>query len=245
MLADNASGASKIKTKLMLVIWSYTMKKKSEEQVTKKCSKCEVVKPLDEFRHRNDSKDGRRNNCKGCQYEYQQHYHQANREKILECKKQHYQDNKEKKKQYCQDNKEKKKEYDRQYHQEHKTERNKYERNRRADEPGIALRQSVSRHIYNALTRNNGSKLGESVLQYLPYTIEQLKEHLENQFEDWMNWSNHGKWHIDHIYPQSKLPYDSMTHPNFQKCWALENLQPLEAIENIKKGNRLYEREEA
>ena len=35
MLADNASGASKIKTKLMLVIWSYTMKTKN-----KKCSKC-------------------------------------------------------------------------------------------------------------------------------------------------------------------------------------------------------------
>ena len=47
------------------------------------------------------------------------------------------------------------------------------------------------------------------------------------------------------IYPQSKLPYDSMTHPNFLKCWALENLQPLEAKENISKGNRLYEREAA
>jgi hypothetical protein len=26
---------------------------------------------------------------------------------------------------------------------------------------------------------------------------------------------------------------------NFQKCWALDNLQPLEAIENLKKGNRV------
>ena len=47
------------------------------------------------------------------------------------------------------------------------------------------------------------------------------------------------------IYPQSKLLYDSMEHPNFLKCWALENLQPLEAKENISKGNRLYEREAA
>jgi len=54
-----------------------------------------------------------------------------------------------------------------------------------------------------------------------------------------MNWDNHGKWHLDHIYPQSLLPYDSMKHPNFQKCWALDNLHPLEATENISKGNKI------
>ena len=51
---------------------------------------------------------------------------------------------------------------------------------------------------------------------------------------------NHGiyGWHIDHIIPQSKLLYDSMDHPNFQKCWALENLQPLWAKDNISKSNK-------
>jgi len=44
---------------------------------------------------------------------------------------------------------------------------------------------------------------------------------------------------VDHIYPQSLLPYDSYDDPNFQKCWALENLQPLEAIENLKKSNKI------
>ena len=28
-------------------------------------------------------------------------------------------------------------------------------------------------------------------------------------------------------------------YPNFKKCWALENLQPLEKIENLKKGSKL------
>jgi 5-methylcytosine-specific restriction endonuclease McrA len=75
----------------------------------------------------------------------------------------------------------------------------------------------------------------------MPYTPEQLKEHLESQFEDWMTWDNYGEWHVDHIHPQSLLPYDSMDHPNFQKCWALENLQPLEARENIIKSNKILD----
>jgi len=77
----------------------------------------------------------------------------------------------------------------------------------------------------------------------LPYTPQQLKEHIESQFEDWMNWENwglgNGCWNIDHIYPQSLLPYDSLEHPNFQKCWALENLRPLCAIKNLKKSNKV------
>jgi len=53
-----------------------------------------------------------------------------------------------------------------------------------------------------------------------------------------MNWDNHGKyWHIDHIMPQSILPYISMEDDNFKKCWALDNLRPLEAIQNMKDGD--------
>lgn len=61
-----------------------------------------------------------------------------------------------------------------------------------------------------------------------------------------MTWDNYGRynsnkqtWQIDHIIPQSLLPYDSFSHPNFQKCWALENIRPLETVANIKKGNKV------
>ncbi len=68
-----------------------------------------------------------------------------------------------------------------------------------------------------------------------------------------MNWENQGiynintwddndsstwTWQLDHIIPQSKLPYTSMEDENFQKCWALENLRPYSAKQNIKDGNR-------
>ena len=219
MLADNASGASKIKIKSTLVIWSYTMKTKSEERVMKKCCKCKVVKSLDEFHKAKNKKYGRHSVCRECAKQYCQ----DNKEKLLERSKQYAKDNKEKIKQYQQDN---------------KAEKNEYLKNRKANDPVFNLRCIVSRQVHHALTRNNSSKHGESVLQHLPYTIPELKEHIESQFEDWMTWSNRGEWHIDHIIPQSKLPYDSMDDPNFQKCWALENLQPLEAKENIRLGNR-------
>ena len=90
-----------------------------------------------------------------------------------------------------------------------------------------------------------GNKFGLSISKYLPYSMIELKEHLEKQFEPWMNWNNHGSvksdhktWQIDHIIPQSKFPYTYMSDDNFKKCWALENLQPLEAIANIKKSNK-------
>ena len=180
---------------------------------SKKCSKCDVVKPLDEFYKEKPRKDGHRSDCKECLKQYNSQYKHDNKEKISEQKKQYRQDNKK--------------------------ELNEYQRNRYNNDPAAALRANIKSHINSALKKNNSSKMGESALQYLPYTIEQLKEHLESQFKPGMNWDNRGEWHIDHIYPQSKLPYDSMSHPNFQKAWALENLQPLEASENISKGNKI------
>ena len=68
--------------------------------------------------------------------------------------------------------------------------------------------------------------------------------HLEQRFEPWMNWDNYGvvtskrdTWNIDHIVPDSAFVYTSVYDIEFQKCWALDNLQPLKAIDNIKKGN--------
>jgi hypothetical protein len=108
------------------------------------------------------------------------------------------------------------------------------------------LKNNISRAISFYLDLNNSSKKGDSCSLYLPFTKNQLKQHLESQFEDWMNWDNYGpastekrNWNIDHIIPQSILQYTSMEDENFKKCWSLENLRPLDSIENIKKGNKI------
>jgi hypothetical protein len=115
--------------------------------------------------------------------------------------------------------------------------------NKKMSDPVYRLRNQVSKSIHKALMRTGNSKRGESVMEHLPYTIEELKAHLENHFDDTMTWENYGcgegKWNIDHVYPQSRLPYDNMKHPNFLECWKLENLRPLCSIENSSKGNKI------
>ena len=127
-----------------------------------------------------------------------------------------------------------------------------HDRNKYRNNVCAKIKRNISRSIQKILKEQNSSKNGETCLKYLPYTIEQLKERLESQFEEWMSWDNYGgwagteqkTWWIDHIIPQSELIYDSMDHSNFQKCWALENLRPLEKNENMKKGNKVLFTEE-
>ena len=70
------------------------------------------------------------------------------------------------------------------------------------------------------------------------FTRDELKEHLESQFTDGMSWDNMSEWHIDHIRPVSSFNYDSTEHPDFKKCWALNNLQPLWAEDNLRKNDK-------
>ena len=56
-----------------------------------------------------------------------------------------------------------------------------------------------------------------------------------------MTWSNYGfyGWHIDHIELDCSFDYKSVNDKEFQKCWSLENLQPLWAEDNLRK-NKSY-----
>lgn len=127
-----------------------------------------------------------------------------------------------------------------------------WEKNKKKNDPAFRLRKYLSSKINRAL-KGDSTKKYMSFLKYVPYTMEQLKEHIEKQFESWMTWNNQGPyrvstwddtdkstwtWQLDHIIPQSDLPYISMTDENFKKCWALENLRPLDAKRNLIEGTQ-------
>lgn len=67
------------------------------------------------------------------------------------------------------------------------------------------------------------------------YSLAELAAHIERQFSRGMSWSNMGKWHIDHIVPLSHFKFDSPADPEFRAAWALTNLRPVWASENIRK----------
>ncbi len=60
---------------------------------------------------------------------------------------------------------------------------------------------------------------------------------MEALFAPGMSWTNYGAWHIDHVYPLSRV---DLSDPKKQRqaCNFL-NLQPLWAVDNIRKGDRL------
>lgn len=125
-----------------------------------------------------------------------------------------------------------------------------YKINRKLNDPSFKLRDVVSVSIRISLKNKDLKKIG-SAWENLPYTPQELKSHIEAKFEPWMNWNNWGlyncktwddnnpstwKWNLDHIIPHSKFAYTSITDDDFKKCWALDNLRPLSAKQNVIDG---------
>lgn len=66
-------------------------------------------------------------------------------------------------------------------------------------------------------------------------------KHRAFRFDKNMTWSNYGinGWSIDHEIPISAFNFTKPEHEDFKRCWALKNLQPMWAVENIIKSNKL------
>ena len=86
------------------------------------------------------------------------------------------------------------------------------------------------RHVIKGKTKGAFKEFG--------YSADDLKRHLEQQFQPGMTWDNYGlygeKWHVDHKQPVCtfKLPEELV------QCFALSNLQPLWAKDNLAKSWR-------
>jgi endogenous inhibitor of DNA gyrase (YacG/DUF329 family) len=91
----------------------------------------------------------------------------------------------------------------------------------------VNMRRSILYHI---------KKDRNSWINLVGYTKFDLMKHLEKQFTKGMNWNNYGKWHIDHIKPVTAFKFSSYHDKEFKECWSLNNLQPLWASDNIRKG---------
>ena len=79
----------------------------------------------------------------------------------------------------------------------------------------------------------------DKTLNLLGCSAQFLRTYIENKFLEGMTWDNYGKhgWHIDHIIPCSSFNLTDSTQQ--QICFHYTNLQPLWAIDNLKKSNKI------
>lgn len=109
---------------------------------------------------------------------------------------------------------------------------------RRRQNPQYRIEATIRARVHRTLTR--GRKNAPTFIM-LGYSVSDLREHLERRFLPGMTWQNYGQWHIDHVRPLSSFAYDSPNDPAFRNAWALTNLQPLWAADNIRKHARMPE----
>ena len=228
---------------------------------TKRCTNCMVWKSENEFYKDKRHKDGLQSWCKDCHKEYAKErrqtkeykeyykeysikYNKTDKQKEYRNTDKYKEYQRKYQKEYRKTHKEDSREYYKEYTKtdKHKKKRNKRLKKKRDTDLKFRLDGIMATTISKAL---RGKKAGRKWEELVGYSVEDLMIHLESKFEPWMNWDNYGvyeegkfKWHIDHIKPKSLFNYTYPEDKEFKECWALKNLQPLEAIENIKKSNK-------
>jgi hypothetical protein len=98
-----------------------------------------------------------------------------------------------------------------------------------------SLKNRTATRIYAVL---KGGKGGARTEALVGWTMAELKVHLERQFLRGMNWENMGEWHIDHIVPLADFTITSSDDPELKRAWALTNLRPLWAKDNLAKHDK-------
>lgn len=111
----------------------------------------------------------------------------------------------------------------------------KESRVRRKVNPAFAINERMSAGVRFSLERG---KQGSSWESLVGYTLADLMIHLERQFRPGMTWANRGEWHIDHVRPLCGFKFQAPECPQFREAWALTNLRPLWAADNLSKSGR-------
>ena len=171
---------------------------------------------------------------------YMKDYDLKNKERKSAYMKDYYLKNKEKRstlmKDYYQKNQEKILTQKKNYGGQHKKQIAAQRKGRYISDFQYKLEVSLRARLHVAMKGNY--KTGSAVRD-LGCTIQELKFYLEGQFQDGMTWENHSLegWHIDHKIPLAF--FDLTNREQFLQAFHYTNLQPMWAIENLKKGKKL------
>lgn len=174
-------------------------------------------------------------------------WYEANKEKKKAYSKAWYEANKEKrkasKKAWYEANKENVKAYNKAYKEANKEKKmayqKAYENKRLKEDPIFRLLKNMRNGMWSVLS---GRTKSSHTMEYVGMSPDELMNHLENKFTEGMTRDNYGEWHVDHIRPLASFDF---TGPDREEqlhiAWSHTNLQPLWALDNIRKGARYEE----
>jgi hypothetical protein len=205
----------------------------------KKCTQCGFEKEISCFSRR---KNSYRSACKECEKKYDREYQKTDKrksyleklktdEKRIEYKKNHRKEYEDSEKRKVYENSEKYKDYKRTYNRN-------YIKKRKQIDPLFKLSFSIRNRIRESLNQL-GFKKCSKTRQILGCEIHEFKTHLESLFLEGMSWENYGKdmsgWQLDHIVPVSS----ARNCEELIKLNHYTNFQPLWALDNLKKSNKI------
>jgi len=115
-----------------------------------------------------------------------------------------------------------------------------YEQTRKKVDPHFRLMKILRSRVSNALSKIKANKYMDT-RGLTGCDIDFLKNHIEQQFTEGMEWNNHGKWHLDHIIPCCS--FDLTKEMDQRICFNWKNLQPLWKEDNLEKSGKYCEEE--
>ena len=202
---------------------------------SKICSKCGIVKLKSAFYANKRTKSGVCSECKQCKLRNKRRYLAGNGKEVIARYKKVYVQSSHGKEMIAR--------YRKKYSQstEGKAKLSTYRTNKYANDPQFRMKQLLRVRLHSALKRSvNGrvaTKCGPT-LGLLGCSMDFFMKYIQAQFTAGMTWERYGEFHIDHIRPCASF---DLTSKEQQKiCFHWTNLQPLWAVDNLKKGARFH-----
>lgn len=121
---------------------------------------------------------------------------------------------------------------------ENKARRSERDKTRRKTDLLFKIMRSLRSRVGRALKK--GGKCC-STADLIGCDVGFLRRWIEVKWKPGMSWDNYGRkgWHIDHIMPCASF---DLSDPRQQRiCFRWTNLQPLWALDNIKKSDKIFE----
>jgi hypothetical protein len=209
----------------------------------KTCVRCQETTPLSDYHRQSSKPDGYRSVCKHCRQSDSATYYNQNREIVKQRWKDYRDTHPDYNRQYYLSNSQYFTTYRNKHAGRYKVWRKKnrrhlafYRKELKIRDPNFKVACSLRSYISTLIRNAGGNKTLKSV-ELLGCSIEQFRQHLEQQFVDGMGWDNYGEWHIDHIIPCSSFNLSILEEQ--KKCFHYTNTQPLWKIDNLRKGNRV------